>query len=364
MELSKYLLEIVLHFTPFTYLLCALLLILRRGEGNKSRIILAVSFIIWGILMLGSVFHHYKDTSNTEYEIFSMSSLNITLFAFFVMLAYPIEIIKPGFLNLKSISLLLSPWILLNIILLVTKPNFIRVGSLNDIYHHIGEYNVWLRIVVSTCMLFISLIIAYLPNRTKSLVNIKWIQMFCIGVSISVCIYIYWLFTNSVTARFTMQIYCLAFCIILTYQEIYLRMPLSKCYQPLPNNEIERQISILNNSCDSPLWRKFTAFMEKKAVWRNPDLTLVELASMMGTNRTTLSNYIQKAGYDGFYAMINGCRTKDFINTIENQEINGIYETFFDVGFRSKATALRYFRKETGTTPSEYLQKSLLKKRG
>ncbi|MEG0455751.1 MAG: helix-turn-helix domain-containing protein, partial [Bacteroides sp.] len=74
------------------------------------------------------------------------------------------------------------------------------------------------------------------------------------------------------------------------------------------------------------------------------------------------SKTIKEAGYDSFYEMVNTYRIKEFIYIIEHQKIKGIHETFFDVGFRSKATAIRNFRQQTGTTPSEYLQQILLDK--
>lgn len=121
----------------------------------------------------------------------------------------------------------------------------------------------------------------------------------------------------------------------------------------------QNKIPIPENS--SPLWFKLSRLFEEERVWRNPDLTLVELAAKLGTNRTTLSKLIRDNGYDGFSSLINLCRIHEFIQLIQTQEINGIYETFFDVGFRSKSTAIRYFRQVTGTTPSEYLNQTLIK---
>ncbi|MEG2282701.1 MAG: AraC family transcriptional regulator, partial [Rikenellaceae bacterium] len=104
------------------------------------------------------------------------------------------------------------------------------------------------------------------------------------------------------------------------------------------------------------LHKRLLSLLHEKPLWRDPDITITDLATMLGTNRTTLSKVIKDAGYDGFYGLINTCRVKEFIYIIEHEKIKGIHDTFYDVGFRSKATAIRYFRQQTGVTPSSYIQ--------
>lgn len=362
MGIIKDLLTIMLHFTPFGFLLCAGLLFIRRKSGDKSRIMLSISFVIWGLMMLASLIYHYNDTENVRAEVFSMISLNITLFALFAMLLYPVEIVRPGSLTFKNILILFSSCLVLNFFLLLTGVEFRKFYTFGEIFPYINEYNVILRFIVTAYMLIMSFIIFYLPYKhTKSRVNLGWIRWFCAGMQVSVILYLMWIFTGSDTIRILLQTYCLIFCLIMTYQELFLRIPATII---TPQQTTKTEIDNTPESrITSPLWEKLIKLLEDKSVWRNPDLTLVELASMLGTNRTTLSNIIRKEGYDGFYALINTCRIRDFIYIIEHQEINSIHETFFDVGFRSKATAIRYFRQETGTTPSEYLQKVLIKQK-
>lgn len=247
-------------------------------------------------------------------------------------------------------------------IIALTKPEFRELTSLGEIFQYIGEYNVWLRLSVILYILPLSLMIFYIPYRhTRSRVNIRWIRWFCGGMMVSSLLYVIWVLTGSDLIRLFMQIYCMGYCLLITYQELYQRLIVpSSDSNPVSSSVEETHMELIKNSHSSPLWNKLVESLKERSLWRNPDLTLVELATILGTNRTTLSTLIQEAGYDGFYALINTCRIKEFIRIIEHQKIDGIYETFLDVGFRSKVTAIRYFRKETGTTPSVYLQQILL----
>lgn len=362
------LLGVMLHFTPLGYLLCAVLLIMRRKGGDKSRLLLAMSFVCWGIMMLSSLIYHYNDVSQIEGGILSMLSLDITFFAFFVMLLYPSEVIAPGRLGLRNVAILFSFFLLLNLVLLITRPEFRHLTSPADIVLYIGEYNVWLRVIVAVSMIFVSFVIIYQPYKyTVSHVSLHWVRWFSAGLVINTTTYLVWIITGSDVARLLMLISCLVYCLFITYNELFLR--LAHCVEPVkapvlesvrPQSKEQYKV-IYETENPSPLWSKLIMLFEQQHVWHNPDITLVELASMLGTNRTTLSKLIRDNGYDGFSSLINLCRIREFMYIIEHQEITGIYETFFDVGFRSKSTAIRYFRQVTGTTPSDFMQREMVR---
>jgi YesN/AraC family two-component response regulator len=55
-----------------------------------------------------------------------------------------------------------------------------------------------------------------------------------------------------------------------------------------------------------------------------------------------------------FSAYINSLRIEEFIQRVHSKESTNYQDIFYDVGFRSRATALRNFKQYTGKTPSEY----------
>ncbi|WNJ18758.1 helix-turn-helix domain-containing protein [Pontibacter sp. G13] len=98
--------------------------------------------------------------------------------------------------------------------------------------------------------------------------------------------------------------------------------------------------------------------MEEDEVFMNPELTLAQLAELVHTNTHTLSRVINEGFGKSFYDFINTYRVEAFTEYMlkpDNQQ-----ETFLSValkvGFNSKTTFNRAFKKVTGTTPRAYLK--------
>lgn len=84
-------------------------------------------------------------------------------------------------------------------------------------------------------------------------------------------------------------------------------------------------------------------------------LTLQRLASLLGTNRQYLSNYINQEQHKTFYEYINDFRLQAAKSLLDNRA-SSIEEAADQAGFNSYATFLRSFRKRYGQTPSNYLK--------
>lgn len=95
--------------------------------------------------------------------------------------------------------------------------------------------------------------------------------------------------------------------------------------------------------------------IERRELWRNPDLSLASLAQALGTNTT----YVSKAFNDGlgqsFSEGINRLRIKEVQKRLQSQSLETDLLTIaLDAGFRSKASFNRAFKQYVGQTPSEY----------
>ena len=95
-------------------------------------------------------------------------------------------------------------------------------------------------------------------------------------------------------------------------------------------------------------------YMRTNNAWRDPDLTLNNLASALFTNRTTLAQVLRENGYDNYTNYIKKLRIDDFVQLINSEQIDSFQEAFYFVGFRSRSTALRNFQQITGITPTEF----------
>ena len=105
-----------------------------------------------------------------------------------------------------------------------------------------------------------------------------------------------------------------------------------------------------------PLVEHLRRLMDDEEIRRNPNIDLSYLALRLKTNRSYLSKAIQNDGYKNFSDMINRKRVAEFLKLADAGLVVNIQDSFFYVGFRSRETALRCFKKYVGMSPTDYLR--------
>jgi AraC-like DNA-binding protein len=124
--------------------------------------------------------------------------------------------------------------------------------------------------------------------------------------------------------------------------------------------DIDFEIVPKNNFDEIDLWKsKIQVLIKEHSLYINSELTLADVANKLNTNVAVISKTINQ----GFKMNFN-----DFINTYRIEAIKQAFSTgehkkstllgiAFDCGFNSKATFNRAFKKNTGFSPKEYLEK-------
>ncbi|MGN0280873.1 MAG: helix-turn-helix domain-containing protein [Prevotella sp.] len=96
--------------------------------------------------------------------------------------------------------------------------------------------------------------------------------------------------------------------------------------------------------------------MEEEKIFLNPRLSLTDLASTIGSNKTYLSSYINRQGKT-FYDFINEYRIAEACRIIETKQEGerlSMHKVALLSGFNSISSFNRYFYKINGVTPSNY----------
>ncbi|PWJ35008.1 AraC-like DNA-binding protein [Sediminitomix flava] len=100
--------------------------------------------------------------------------------------------------------------------------------------------------------------------------------------------------------------------------------------------------------------------IKDEKIYLNPTLTMKEVATMIGTNTHTLSHLINESYKKNFNDYINSHRIKEFIHRVSNaEEESNFSELSVEVGFNSKSTFNRAFKKVTGFTPRAYFKQTV-----
>jgi AraC-like DNA-binding protein len=362
------------------FLLASVLLVLRHKSGGRSRLVLAV-IVFFSVLNYITRFIDLINGNEPELVV-SPKLLLLANFMVISYILYPLEVISPGWLNLRRVFKLYSVWLLLLGVFLFSSMagvEFSPYGSLIEMLPQADRFEVWFRLLLSLLM-FSPLLFVYYLYHTKIYHNSDhvWINKYIITFLINIIAYILVLmFDNRILHTFYYYI-SVGCSLYIVYLELFDRLiGKSTTATPTENKSIqpdykakadvdapllnEKRVSEQRNAV---LIKRLDTYMHKNYAWRDPDLSLNTLASELFTNRTTLAQVLRENGYENYTNYIKKLRIDDFIDQIVSGQSLNFQEAFFFVGFRSRATAFRNFQQLTGMSPSEYFQKrnSLIEK--
>jgi AraC-like DNA-binding protein len=116
-----------------------------------------------------------------------------------------------------------------------------------------------------------------------------------------------------------------------------------------------------NTSVETESWKqKISTLMQTEKLYEDAELTLSQLAKKLSTNTSVLSKIINTGFEMNFNDFVNEYRVNAMLGKLKageqkNQTLLGIA---FDCGFNSKATFNRAFKRQTGLSPKEWLEKN------
>jgi AraC-like DNA-binding protein len=105
------------------------------------------------------------------------------------------------------------------------------------------------------------------------------------------------------------------------------------------------------------LHQRLTKLMKEKALYKQNDITLADLAALLDTHPNYLSQVINEKEEKNFYNYINTLRVQAFIqaSSLPDKKHYSLLALAFESGFNSKSTFNKYFKAHTGKAPSEFV---------
>ncbi len=126
---------------------------------------------------------------------------------------------------------------------------------------------------------------------------------------------------------------------------------------PAPTSSLPRYAkSGLSASQSDALFEQLTQLMKTQGVYKNPELSLGELAELLSVHPNSLSQVINEKTEKNFYQYINQLRVEAFLQVaaLPHKQHYSLLALAFECGFNSKSTFNKYFKKLTGETPSTF----------
>lgn len=124
----------------------------------------------------------------------------------------------------------------------------------------------------------------------------------------------------------------------------------------IKDESLKYEKSRLDDEIAQAYVRELKELMEKEKPYKDPELTLPQLAKMLNLSTNILSQVINGHCNLNFYNFINIYRAEAVIEMMKDDfyKQRSILDLAYDAGFKSKTTFNTIFKKHTGLTPSEF----------
>lgn len=121
---------------------------------------------------------------------------------------------------------------------------------------------------------------------------------------------------------------------------------------------LKYQKSSLSEDYAARIHERLQHLMVEQKPFKNPDLTLNDLAKSLEVHPNHLSQVINSRENKNFYDLINEQRVEEFISLVSHDTSSQytLLGLAYDCGFNSKASFNRNFKKHTRLTPSDYVK--------
>ncbi len=130
--------------------------------------------------------------------------------------------------------------------------------------------------------------------------------------------------------------------------------------QPIiePQNPAEYKNSGLKPVVATDYHKQLLAIMDSKKPYLEPKLTLGKLADELGVSVNILSQVINQHQGVNFFDFVNGYRINEVKKRLQESKYQNysIIAIAYDSGFSSKSTFNQAFKKNTGKTPTQFLE--------
>lgn len=371
------------------------ILLFLRGRNNRSRRLLAGIMLAWGLIYVihvagmffGNQYLNFIRTDVADPVVLVGGNLYLI-----ILLLYPLEIVRPGWLSLKRVGIVLLPYVSVTLlyyfVLFLLGQKILVLHNIGQLIEHIGEFNVWYRLLMTLSIIIYLAFLFRLTCRYQKFyqqwccnnysddedINIAWLRQYGIGVMLIGVAYFWLLFDGNtyciIVHNLTVQCF---FCYTLykglfhdnPYTENFFSYTLDEA-DALQKAELrEKQLSagtVCVPESESAFLKKLPAYRDEVANWMiekkpylNPSFKLIDVSEILPLNRTYLSRVFNDGFGDSFSNVVRDYRIREAEWMLTNRKDISVGQVGELCGFSSSSVFHRAFvQSHDGLTPNRY----------
>lgn len=325
-----------------------------HSEGLRIRRIYAIVLLGWTLILVTSlVLTYIYGTAETPSGILSLHGFEMLVGDLFgwMLLVYPTELLRPGWLTLKRAGYQLLPVLLVGAIDYFTPL---------DLRWLLALYPV---VLVVQLMLHIRAYRAWCEEHYASMdeVDVIWIWKYLVMCLIAGVSYCYLSVLDPPTRTFTQEWLLV---VILAYsieKALYRHDSWTMIYRNAMQKRAAEEASSDTPETTEPAYAEYKEILEQWMQTEKPyldkDFRLMDIRQVVPLNRTYLSQMINEQYGCNFYQYVTRYRVEEAKRMICDHPQMLMQDISEACGFSSPTVFGRVFARETGMTPTEWLSK-------
>ena len=117
--------------------------------------------------------------------------------------------------------------------------------------------------------------------------------------------------------------------------------------------------TVINSQKDNEIGKALNKALEVDRIFLNPTINLQQVSNLLGVNQRNLSHVINNSFHKTFRDLINDYRISEVKLKLIDKEFEhmSILGIALECGFNSEASFYRIFKKNTGLSPKEFIQR-------
>ena len=360
-----------------------------RTRANLARRILAYVMLMWGLSYLARYVSLYlpDDNFSESYSLFRVNVLLVGNYFITSMYFFPLQVFLPGWLNWKRVVLLFMPTFAIMmfylIVMWLTGQEALELTSYAQIWEHLGEFNVWYRLVLMfSNAIYIYIILKWLFRYEKKYIrwkndnfanqeymDVSWMRAYSVFM---VLIYIAYLAVMAFGTQLPVLIHSGIVMVAMTYifykglfyetpyPQDFFAKPEDTTPEPDPIEILVPQSEVVNLT-DNSFEQKIPVYINSLKAWLDAEkpylytnFKLTDVARILPLNRSYLSRVFNDGFGRSFSDVIGSYRVEYSKQIIDKDPSMPLYKVAKLSGFNSPSTFIRTFKQDTGITPSQY----------
>ena len=328
-------------------------LLFRHSDGLRIRKACAYVLVVWGLANAGLLTQDYV----FHLPVLRIGSAALNAYMLFVcnflgwiLLVYPTETLRPGWLNVKRAMSQLLPLVAL-VVLDYCVPVDLRVI--------ISMYPVVLFVLVITHLHAYKV---WCEENYSSMehIDVQWIVRYLLMVLVLGLSYLYVAVSDN-PGRVVTQNALLFFMFAYSIEQILFRRD---PWSNVRGEDVRDTEEIQDEEAQDEEARstkvtyaqrdELEHWLEAEKPYLNPDFKLMDMRAVLPINRTYLSQFINDTYGCSFYQFVNKYRIEEAKRQMQDHPDWKMADVAAQSGFSSQAVFSQVFSKETGMSPREW----------